>query len=75
MSSAAAHWSPAVTELVQSVRTRFRGNGFLGTKKRFQHEPTSGRSTPYESGQLIRVFRDIGRIFHRYARFIDGSVS
>ena len=36
MSSAAAHWSPAVTELVQLVRTRWRDNGFLGTKKRFQ---------------------------------------
>src|SRR5215471_10536471 len=27
------------------------------------HEPTSGRSTRYGSGHLIRVFRDIGRIF------------
>jgi hypothetical protein len=27
------------------------------------HESTSGRSTPYGSGHLIRVFRDIGRIF------------
>jgi hypothetical protein len=26
MSSAAAHWSPAVTELVQLVRTRWRDN-------------------------------------------------
>ena len=36
MSSAAAHWSPAVTELVQLVRTRWRENCFVGTKKRFQ---------------------------------------
>jgi hypothetical protein len=28
-----------------------------------EHESTSGRSTNYESGRLIRVFRDIGRIF------------
>jgi hypothetical protein len=28
-----------------------------------EHEPTSGRSTNYGSGHLIRVFRDIGRIF------------
>jgi hypothetical protein len=28
-----------------------------------EHESTSGRSTNYESGHLIRVFRDIGRIF------------
>jgi hypothetical protein len=27
------------------------------------HEPTSGRSTRYESGHLIRAFRDIGCIF------------
>src|SRR5262249_13860450 len=27
------------------------------------HESTSGRSTSYGSGHLIRVFRDIGRIF------------
>src|SRR5215813_12407930 len=27
------------------------------------HESTSGRSTNYGSGHLIRVFRDIGRIF------------
>jgi hypothetical protein len=27
------------------------------------HEPTSGRSTRYESGHLIRAFPDIGRIF------------
>ena len=27
------------------------------------HEPTSGRSTRYGSGRLIRVFRDIGHIF------------
>jgi len=27
------------------------------------HEPTSGRSTNYGSGHLIRVFRDIERIF------------
>src|SRR5262244_555110 len=27
------------------------------------HEPTSGRSTHYGSGRLIRVFRDIGHIF------------
>src|SRR5215510_12718968 len=27
------------------------------------HEPTSGRSTRYGSGHLIRVFRDIGHIF------------
>src|SRR6516165_12703671 len=27
------------------------------------HEPTSGRSTHYGSGHLIRVFRDIGHIF------------
>jgi hypothetical protein len=31
------------------------------------HEPTSGRSTLYESGHLIRGFRDIGRIFSLYA--------
>ena len=36
MSSAAAHWSPAVTELVQLARTRWRDNCFVGTKKRFQ---------------------------------------
>ena len=36
MSSAAAHWSPAVTELVQLVRTRWRENCFVETKKRFQ---------------------------------------
>ena len=36
MGSAAAHWSPAVTELVQLVRTRWRENCFVGTKKRFQ---------------------------------------
>jgi hypothetical protein len=28
-----------------------------------EHEATSGRSTNYGSGHLIRVFRDIGRIF------------
>jgi hypothetical protein len=28
-----------------------------------EREPTSGRSTKYGSGHLIRVFRDIGRIF------------
>src|SRR5262249_51499807 len=28
-----------------------------------EREPTSGRSTNYGSGHLIRVFRDIGRIF------------
>src|SRR5262245_52647388 len=28
-----------------------------------EREPTSGRSTNYESEHLIRVFRDIGRIF------------
>src|SRR5215471_13383855 len=27
------------------------------------HEPTSGRSTRYGSGHLIRVFHDIGHIF------------
>ena len=27
------------------------------------HEPTSGRSTRYGSGHLIRAFRDIGHIF------------
>jgi hypothetical protein len=27
------------------------------------HDPTSGRSTRYGSGHLIRVFRDIGHIF------------
>src|SRR6516164_3575159 len=27
------------------------------------HEPTSGRSTHYGSGHLIRAFRDIGHIF------------
>src|SRR6516165_9801422 len=27
------------------------------------HEPTSGRSTHYGSGHLIRVFRDSGHIF------------
>jgi len=27
------------------------------------HEPTSGRSTHYESGHLIQVFRDIEHIF------------
>src|SRR6516165_1673384 len=27
------------------------------------HEPTSGRSTRYGTGHLIRVFRDIGHIF------------
>ena len=27
------------------------------------HESTSGHSTNYGSGHLIRVFRDIGRIF------------
>jgi hypothetical protein len=27
------------------------------------HEPTSGRSTHCESGRLIQVFHDIGRIF------------
>jgi hypothetical protein len=32
MSSAAAHWSPAVTELVQLVRTRWRENCFVGTE-------------------------------------------
>ena len=31
------------------------------------HEPTSGRSTPYESGHLIRA--------PSLSRFIDGSVS
>ena len=36
MSSAAAHWSPAVTELVQLARKRWRDNCFVGTKKRFQ---------------------------------------
>src|SRR6516162_11960064 len=36
------------------------------------HEPTSGRSTHYGSGRLIRVFRDIGHIFsslYRHWRF------
>ena len=28
-----------------------------------EHEPTSDRSTNYGNGHLIRVFRDIGRIF------------
>jgi hypothetical protein len=28
-----------------------------------EREPTSGRSTNYGTGHLIRVFRDIGRIF------------
>ena len=36
ISSAAAHWSPAVIELVQLVRTRWRENCFVGIKKRFQ---------------------------------------
>jgi hypothetical protein len=36
MSAAAAHWSLAVTELVQLVRTLWRENGFVGRKKRFQ---------------------------------------
>jgi hypothetical protein len=35
MSSAAAHWSPAVTELVQLVRTRWRENCFVGTRNGF----------------------------------------
>src|SRR5262245_19996428 len=33
--------------------------------------PTSGRSTPYGSGHLVRVFRDIGRIVSSLARFIE----
>ena len=36
------------------------------------HEPTSGRSTHYGSGHLIRVFRDIGRIFSSLCRFTGG---
>src|SRR5215510_2980694 len=39
------------------------------------HEPTSGRSTHYGSGHLIRVFRDIGHIFSSPYPFIGGSVS
>src|SRR3954453_9132414 len=35
MSSAAAHWSPAVTELVQLVRTRWRDNCFVGQRNGF----------------------------------------
>ena len=42
MSSAAAHWSPAVTELVQLVRTRWRENCFVGTWPRRKNQP--GRS-------------------------------
>ena len=30
---------------------------------KYRWYPTSGRSTNYGSGHLIRVFRDIGRIF------------
>src|SRR5262249_20617908 len=32
------------------------------------HEPTSGRSTHYGSGHLIRVFRDIEHIFSSQSR-------
>jgi len=39
------------------------------------HEPTSGRSTHYGVGHLIRVFRDIGHIFSSPYPFIGGSVS
>ena len=39
------------------------------------HEATSGRSTHYGSGPLIRVVRDIGRIFSSLFRFTGGSVS
>jgi hypothetical protein len=35
MSSAAAHWSPAVTELVQLVRTRWGENCFVGQRNGF----------------------------------------
>src|SRR5262245_27225138 len=38
------------------------------------HEPTSGRSTHYGSGHLIRVFHDIGHIFSSLYPFIGGSV-
>ena len=33
------------------------------------HDPTSGRSTHYGSGPLIRVVRDIGRIFSSLCPF------
>src|SRR5262245_50326060 len=39
------------------------------------HEPTSGRSTHYGSGHLIRVFCDIEHIFSSPYPFIGGSVS
>jgi hypothetical protein len=38
------------------------------------HEPTSGRSTHYGSGHLIRVFRDIGHIFSSPYPFIGACV-
>ena len=40
-----------------------------------EHEPTSDHSTNYGNGHLIRVFRDIGRIFLSPCPFIDGSAS
>ena len=33
------------------------------------HEPTSGRSTHYGSGHLIRAVRDIGHIFSSLCPF------
>ena len=38
-----------------------------------EHEPTSNRSTNYGNGHLIRVFRDIGRIFSSLLLYLGAS--
>ena len=78
MSSAAAHWSPAVTELVQLVRTRWRENCFVGTKKRFQlcFETRAPANVRLNFSLLLGTIALIGRIaVHMLRRACAGLVT
>jgi hypothetical protein len=48
---------------VRSRRIALARKELRNDSSKNEHEPTTTRSTSYESGHLIRVFRDIGRIF------------
>ena len=76
MSSAAAHWSPAVTELVQLVRTRWRENGFVGSKKRFQLCFESARNVRLSFSLLLGTIALVGGIaIHILRRACAGLVT
>jgi hypothetical protein len=82
--SGAWTWSRPLIRIVRAMRAghSWRGlciaptcEGPRNTSNNSAHGPTSGPSTIYENGHLIRGLRDIGRIFSFYAPFVDGFCS